>query len=41
MVGDLMNYRGNKTDNTPQFLKYLLSTRPISNNIHIGIANNI
>ena len=40
MVGDFMTYHGGKTNNTPQFLKYLPSTRPISNNTHIGIANN-
>ena len=41
MVGDFMIYRGSKTNNTPQFLRHLPSTRPISNNIHIGIANSI
>ena len=41
MVGDFMTCRGSKTNNAPQFLKYLPSTRPISNNTHIGIANNI
>ena len=41
MAGDFITYRGSKTNSTPQFVKYLPSTKPISNNIHIGIANNI